>query len=137
MDSTYNCKTQQHSTLTGQERRILFTVGNVDCDIGRHSGRYSGRQLVDSRSIVGPWSVDSEIDYRPSIGRYFDDVPRLSIGHMSMIYRSTIGGISVNCRWYIGELSVVYRSTIGGISVNCRSNINRVFIYQASPMAFF
>ena len=53
---------------------------------------------VDSRSIVVRWSVDSEIDYRPSIGRYFDDAPRLTIGHMSVIYRSTVGGISVNCR---------------------------------------
>ena len=56
---------------------------------------------------------------------------------MSVIYRSTVGGISVNCRWYIGELSVVYRSTVGGIAVNCRSNISRVVIYQVSPMAFF
>ena len=56
---------------------------------------------------------------------------------MSVIYRSTVNGISVNCRWYIGELSVVYRWTVGGISVNCRSNISRVLIYQVSPMAFF
>ena len=56
---------------------------------------------------------------------------------MSVIYRSTVGGISVNCRWYIGELSVVYRSTVGGISVDCRSNISRVLTYQVSPMAFF
>ena len=81
--------------------------------------------------------VDSEIDYRQSIGRYFDDAPRLTIGHMSVIYWSTVGGISVNCRWYIGELSVVYRSTVGDISVNCRSNISRVLNYQVSPMAFF
>ena len=48
---------------------ILFTVGDVDWDIGRHSGRYSGRQsvdiAVDSRSIVGRWSVDS----RSIVGR--------------------------------------------------------------------
>ena len=56
---------------------------------------------------------------------------------MSVIYRSTVGGISVNCRWYISQLSVVYRSTVGDISVNCRSNISRVLIYQVSPMAFF
>ena len=53
------------------------------------------------------------------------------------MYRSTVGDISVNCRWYISQLSVVYRSTVGGISVNCRSNISRVLIYQVSPMAFF
>ena len=71
------------------------------------------------------------------VGRWSVDAPRLAIGHLSVIYRSTVGGISVNCQWYIGELSVVYRSTVGGISVNCRSNISRVLIYQVSPMAFF
>ena len=56
---------------------------------------------------------------------------------MSVIYQSTVGGISVNCQWYISELSLVYQSTVGGISVNYRSNISRVLIYQVSPMAFF
>ena len=96
-----------------------------------------GRQSVDSRSIVGRQSVDSEIDYRPSIGRYFDDAPRLTIGHMSVIYRSTVGGISVNCRWYISQLSVVYRSTVGGISVNCRSNQSCVNLSGESNGFFF
>ena len=27
------------------------------------------------------------------------------------------------CRWYIDQLSVIYRSTVGGISVNCRSTL--------------
>ena len=45
--------------------RILFTVGNVDRDIGR----YSGRQSVDSRSILGRHSVDS----RSTLGRYSVD----------------------------------------------------------------
>ena len=35
----------------------LVSVGNVDRDIGRHSGRYGGRQSVDSRSIVGRQSI--------------------------------------------------------------------------------
>ena len=34
-------------------------------------------------------------------------------------------------------MSVIYLSTVGGISVNCRSNISRVLIYQGSPMAVF
>ena len=42
---------------------ILFTMGYVDLDIGRHSsqcsGRCSGRHSVDSRSIVGRQSVDT------------------------------------------------------------------------------
>ena len=92
---------------------------DIAVDIAVDSRSIVGRQSVDSRSIVGRWSVDSEIDYRPSIGRYFDDAPRLAIGHMSVIYRSTVGGISVNCRWYIGQLPVVYRSTVVRISVVC------------------
>ena len=114
---------------------ILFTVGNVDRDIGRYSGRKSvdswstvGQQSVVSRSIVGRWSVDSEIDYRPSIGRYFDDAPRLTIGH--------VGDISVNCRWYISQLSVVYRSTVGGISANCRSNISVNLLGESNGFFF-
>ena len=55
-------------TIDGQECRmlspwILFTLGNVDQDIGQHSGRhssrYNGRQSVDRRSTVGRQSVDS------------------------------------------------------------------------------
>ena len=95
------------------------TVGRHSVDIAVDSGSTVGRQLVYSQSTVGRQSVDRGIDYRPSIGRYFDDAPRLTIGHMSVIYRSTVGGISVNCRWYIGELSVVYRSTVVRISVVC------------------
>ena len=74
-----------------------------------------GRHSVDSQSTVGRQSVDRGIDYRPSIGRYFDDAPRPTIGHRQ----------------------VTYRSTVGGISVNCRSNISRALIQQVSPMSFF
>ena len=55
--------------------RILFTVGNVDWDIGRHTGRYSGRQSVDSRSMVGRQSVDG----RSIVGRWSVD-SRLMVG---------------------------------------------------------
>ena len=48
------------------------------------------------------------------------------------LYRSYVGDISVNCRWYISQLSVVYRSTVGGISVNCRWYIGLLsFEYQS------
>ena len=57
-------------------------------------------------------AVDIAIDSRSSIGRYFDDAPRLTIGHMSVLYRSNVGGISVNCRWYIGQLSLEYHSFV-------------------------
>ena len=44
---------------------ILFTVGNVDRDIGRYSGRHS----VDSRSTLGRHSVDIAVDTRSRQGR--------------------------------------------------------------------
>ena len=102
---------------------ILSTVGYVDWDISRyssqHSGRYSGQKSVDSQSILGRKSVNIAVDsrsiVRKTIGRYFDDAPQLTVGHMS----------------------VIYRLTVGGILVNCRSNISHVLIYQVSPMAFF
>ena len=31
---------------------------------------------------------------------------------MSVLYRSTVGCISVNCRWYIGQLSFEYQSCV-------------------------
>ena len=49
------------------------------------------------------------MNYWPSIGQYFVDAPRTNTGHMSVIYRSTVGDISVNCRWHIGQLSVDYQ----------------------------
>ena len=58
-------------------RRILFTVGNVDRDIGRYSGRQSvdsrsilGRHSVDSRSTLGRQSVDIAVDSRSIVGRH-------------------------------------------------------------------
>ena len=47
-------------------RWILFTVGNVDQDIGRYSGRHS----VDSRSTLGRQSVDIAVDSRSIVGRH-------------------------------------------------------------------
>ena len=83
-------------------------------------------------------------EYRPSIGRYFVDASRPNIGHMSAVYQSTVGDMSVNCRWYIGQLlvayqsyvicigklltdtSVKYRSSIGQLSAKCRRSVGQV-----------
>ena len=43
----------KYSGFGNKLTRILFTVGNVDRDIGRYGGRHSGRQSVDTRSILG------------------------------------------------------------------------------------
>ena len=91
-------------------------------------------------------SVDvMSTEYRLSIGRYFVDAPRPHIGHMSAVYRSTVGDMSVNCRWHIGQLSVAYqsyviciaqlladtsvkyRSIIGQISAKCRPSVGKVW----------
>ena len=97
--------------------RIMFTVGTVDV---------------------------MSTEYRPSIGRYFVDAPRPNIGHMSAVYQSTVGDMSVNCRWHIGQLSVAYqsyvicigklladtsvkyRSSIGQLSAKCRPSVGQV-----------
>ena len=85
---------------------IMFTVGTVDV---------------------------MSTEYRPSIGRYFVDAPRLNIGHMSAVYQSTVGDMSVNCRWHIGQLSVAYQSYVicigkllADTSVNYRSSIGQL-----------
>ena len=31
---------------------------------------------------------------------------------MSVVYRSTVGDVLVNCRWYIGQLSLAYQSCV-------------------------
>ena len=40
------------------------------------------------------------------------NAPQPNIGHMSVVYRSTVGDGSVNCRWHIGQLSVAYQSCV-------------------------
>ena len=79
-------------------------------------------------------------EYRPSIGRYFVDAPRPNIGHMSAVYqslsvicRSTVGGISVNYRSHISRMSYVsanywpiHRSSIGQVSANYRPSVGQV-----------
>ena len=50
-------------------------------------------------------SMSSETEYRSGIGRP-------NIGHVSVVYRSTVGDMSVNCRWHIRQLSVAYQSCV-------------------------
>ena len=39
--------------------RIMFTVGNADRYINRNIGRRSGRHSIDTRSPLGPLSIDN------------------------------------------------------------------------------
>ena len=93
-------------------------------------------------------------EYRPSIGRYFVDAPRPNIGHMSAVYQSTVGDMSVNCRWHIGQLSVAYqsyvicigklladtsvkyRSSIGQLSAKCRPSVSQVSARYRWPESY-
>ena len=63
--------------------------------------------------------------------RYFVDAPRLNIGHMSAVYQSTVGDMSVNCRWHISQLSVAYQSyviCIGQLSAKCWPSVCEVSV---------
>lgn len=66
-------------------------------------------------------SVDMSTDCRPTDGV------------------SAFGGISVKCRWNIGQVSVVYRPSVGSLSVKCLKfsdkyslNVARVVVYCCS-----
>ena len=55
-------------------------------------------------SLVYRWTVGGiSVDYR----RYVNLYPRTVRG-ISVDYRLYVGGISVDCKWFVGELSVVY-----------------------------
>ena len=77
--------------------------------------RYVDRQSADMSTEYRPIC-------RPSIGRHVVRVNRPSVdtigryvgrhsadisADMSLVYRSIVGGVSVDCRWCIGRLSVV------------------------------
>ena len=80
--------------------------------IVRRMSTENHRELVESWSIVDRYSVDRAMNYRPSIGQYFINAPQTNIGHMSVVYKSTVGDISANCGWHIGQLSVDYQSYV-------------------------
>ena len=73
----------------------MFPVGNAERYVDRYIGRHSIDIAVDSRSIVDRLATDSRssvdrlaIDCRSSV-----DAPRPHTGHMSVVYRPTIGDI--------------------------------------------
>ena len=112
----------------------MFTVANFDGYINHYISRHSINTAVNSQSTVGRLSIDYRptgdrevvdcwstvdwlsinraINHRPSIGRYFIDAPQPNIGHMSVLYWSTVADMSVNWRWHIGQLSVAYQSCV-------------------------
>ena len=83
--------------------QVVSTDLSVDIAVDSRStlGRYSGRQSVDSRSIVSRSWDRLSAEYRSIFRR-----------RTSTDYRSFVGDISVNCRWYIGQLSVEYQSCV-------------------------
>ena len=68
--------------------------------------RYVGQQSVNTWLIVNccRQSGDSVLilgtSYWLSVGQYFIDASGSSISHVSVVYRSTVGDLSVNCQWY-------------------------------------
>ena len=43
---------------------------------------------------------------------------------MSVVYRLTVGDISVNCWWYIGQLSVAYQSCVNLVGESKREQVS-------------
>ena len=82
----------------GWDRRITFTVGNVDRYIDRYIGRRSGRQSIDTRSILNRHSVDC----------------RSRVDRLSIECRSTVDRVSIDRRStvdrYVDRLSIDWRS---------------------------
>ena len=124
--------------------------------VARIADRMMSAKSLDSERImftVGSVDVTST-EYRPSIGQYFVDAPRPNIGHMSAVYQSTVGDMSVNCRWHIGQLSVAYqsyvicigqlladtsvkyRSSIGQLSAKCRPSVGQVSARYRWPESY-
>ena len=75
-------------------------------------GRYIDRDMSVDMSVDMLTEISAECRsmYRPTVGRY--------LGRYSA--RHSADTLTIDCRWNIGRLSVVYRSTVGGISVDCR-----------------
>ena len=92
----------------------MFTIGNVDRHIVLHSIDIAvhSRLSIDRWSTVDRVSVDRAINHWPSIGRYFVDAPQPNIGHMSGVYRSTVGDIflSVFLAEHVTSTFIVYIS---------------------------
>ena len=112
------------SWLYGQ---IMFsTVGNVDCYIDHCIGWHSIDIVVNSRLTVDRLSTDwwsRGVDCRSIVNGQSD---KPSAKYRSIFRQRTstkywlyVGGMSVNCRWYVSQLLVAYRSTVGRISVLC------------------
>ena len=79
LNSHFSVSFRKYSNLNW----ILFTMGNVDRDIGRHSGQCSGRYSVDTRSILGRQSVDT----RSALGRQSVDI---AVNRRSIVGRDTV-----------------------------------------------
>ena len=92
---------------------------------------------TEYRSILSAdMSTDSRPICRPSIGRYVGrHVGRVSVDMLFELIdcRSTLSvGMSVDIS---ADMSLVYRSTVGGVSVDCRwyrSIVNRCFVEIAA-----
>ena len=80
----------------------------LDRYVGRHRDRHFGRGvLVEHRSICRPICrpVCRPI-CRPMLDRYVGRYSgRHSADTLTVEYRSSVGGLSVECRWSIGRLS--------------------------------
>ena len=77
---------------------IMYLMGGLERYIGRYIGQYIGRYSAEYRSILNPVQVDISFQYRPIVHLMILMVSvNISTAILSVVYRSTIGYISVDC----------------------------------------
>ena len=97
-------------------------------------GRYVDRQSVDMSTEYRPICRPT---CRSSIGRHVIRVNRLSVDTIGRYVRRLSADISADMSlvYICADMSLVYRSTVGGILVDCRwyrSIVNRCFVEMAA-----
>ena len=91
----------------------MYLMVGLDRYIGRYVGRYIGRYSTEYRSILDRVQVDIPVEYRPVVHLMILMASvDISTAILSVVYRSTIGYISVDCRSRLGQY----------LTVKCRKN---------------
>jgi len=97
----------------------MFTAGNVDRYIGRHSidiavisGSTVGRLSTDWRSRGGRLLIDSRLTVDWQSDKPSAEYWSIFRQRTSTEYQSYVGDIWVNCRWCVSQLSVAYQSCV-------------------------
>ena len=119
--------------------RILFTVGNVDRDIGRHSGQNSvySNKCWWTKSYIGRDTSGTTIDCvstecRPTIDRLSTAIStecQSSINPVSTKYQPSVDRVSTDYRPSVDQLSTECRPLYRPISQLTLPTVNKIQFY--------